>query len=80
MLLHKDIAAEFAPQLAEMFRRRQVEMRGDDAFCALVPDAKPAKVADWDEEYLDLIITVAVVVSKRRSTTIADTPAESSVS
>ena len=46
-----------------MFRRRQVEMRGDDAFCALVPDAKPAKVADWDEEYLDLIITVAVVDS-----------------
>ncbi len=63
VLLHQDIAAEFAPQLAAMFRRRQVEMRGDAAFCKLVSDAKPAKVADWDEEYMDLIITIAVVDS-----------------
>ena len=63
VLLHREIAAEFAPALAEMFRRRKVEMRGDEAFCKLVPDARPAKVADWDEEYLDLIITVAVVDS-----------------
>ena len=63
VLLHQEIAAAFAPQLAAMFRQRQVEMRGDDAFCKLVPDAKPAKVADWDEEYMDLIITIAVVDS-----------------
>ncbi len=63
VLLHREIAAVFAPELAAMFRRRKVEMRGDDAFCALVPDAKPATATDWDEEYLDLVITVAVVDS-----------------
>lgn len=63
VLLHREIAEVFAPELAAMFRQRKVEMRGDDAFCQLVPDAKPATAADWDEEYLDLVITVAVVDS-----------------
>ncbi len=63
VLLHRGIAGAFAPELAAMFRRRGVEMRGDDEFCRLVPDAKPATVADWDAEYLDLVITVAVMDS-----------------
>ena len=63
VLVHRDIAAAFAPRLAELFHQRQVEMRGDPAFCQLVPDAKPATAEDWTTEYLDLIITVAVVDS-----------------
>ena len=63
ILIHKDVAANFAPQLAALFKKRKVEMRGDPAFCALVPDAKPATEQDWYEEYLDLIITVKVVDS-----------------
>ena len=68
VLLHRDIAAAFAPRLAELCRQRQVEMRGDAAFCALVPDAKPAVLEDWSTEYLDLIITVAVVDSLEAAT------------
>ena len=61
VLIHQDVAGAFAPRLAELFRRRKVEMRGDARFCALVPDAKAAAEDDWSAEYLDLIITVAVV-------------------
>jgi glutamate-5-semialdehyde dehydrogenase len=63
VLIHRDVAAKFAPRLAELFRRKKVEMRGDARFCALVAEAKPATDEDWYAEYLDLIITVAVVDS-----------------
>ncbi len=63
VLIHRDVAPEFAAQLALLFKKRNVEMRGDAAFCGLVPDAKPATEEDWYAEYLDLIITVAVVDS-----------------
>ena len=63
ILIHQDIAAKFAPRLAAMFLKRKVEMRGDPAFCALVPEAKSATEQDWYEEYLDLIITVKIVPS-----------------
>ncbi len=63
LLVHKDIAAEFAPRLAELLEKRQVEMRGDAAFCKLVPQAKPAQEQDWYEEYLDLIVSIRVVDS-----------------
>ena len=38
-----------------------VEIRGDKATCRLVDTARPAGDADWDSEYLDLIVTVGVV-------------------
>jgi glutamate-5-semialdehyde dehydrogenase len=62
VLIHKDIAKDFAPALASALKGK-VELRGDDAFCALVPSAKPAVESDWTEEYLDLIMTVAIVPS-----------------
>ncbi len=61
VLIHKDIAAEFAPKLAKRLLAKKVELRGDAAFCKLVPEAKPATDQDWQEEYLDLILTVAIV-------------------
>ena len=42
---------------------KRVELRGDDDACALVSGMKPASAGDWDEEYLDLILTVGVVPS-----------------
>ena len=38
-----------------------VELRGDEASRRIVKEIKPAKDADWTEEYLDLIMTVKVV-------------------
>ncbi|MFW5802433.1 MAG: glutamate-5-semialdehyde dehydrogenase [Verrucomicrobiota bacterium] len=61
VLIHKDVAADFAPALAARLGENGVELRGDDAFCELVPDAKSATEQDWYEEYLDLILSVRIV-------------------
>lgn len=37
------------------------ELRGDARACALDPRVVPAKAEDWDTEYLDAILSVAVV-------------------
>ena len=63
VLVHAKIAAEFLPKLAARMADKRVELRGDDASRLLVPALKPATAADWDEEYLDLILTVGVVPS-----------------
>ena len=63
VLVHEKIAAEFLPKLAARMADKRVELRGDDAARAVVPAIKPASAADWDEEYLDLILTVGVVPS-----------------
>ena len=61
VLVHEKIAAEFLPKLAARMAERSVELRGDDSARAIVPAIKPAAPADWDEEYLDLILTIGVV-------------------
>ena len=63
LLVHRDVAPEFLPQVARRLIDHGVELRGDDAARALVPQMKPASEADWDEEYLDLILAVRVVDS-----------------
>ena len=63
VLVHEKIAATFLPRLAALMADKRVELRGDDAARAIVPALKPATAADWDEEYLDLILTVGVVPS-----------------
>lgn len=63
VLVHEKIAAAFLPQLAARMADKRVELRGDDAARALVPSMKPATPEDWNEEYLDLILTVGVVPS-----------------
>ncbi|MGN0857667.1 MAG: glutamate-5-semialdehyde dehydrogenase [Stenotrophomonas sp.] len=61
LLVHHDIAAAFLPQAAEALRARGVELRGCPASRAIVADLLPATEADWDAEYLDLILAVRVV-------------------
>ena len=61
VLVHRDIAPTFLPLLAERLRARRVELRGDEAARAAVPDLVPATDADWDAEYLDLVLAVKVV-------------------
>ena len=63
VLVHEKIAAGFLPRLAARMAERRVELRGDEAARASVPAMKPAAPADWDEEYLDLILTIGVVPS-----------------
>ena len=63
LLVHRDIARRVLPKLAEALVSAGVELRGDEAARAIVPTMKPATPQDWDTEYLDLIMAVAVVDS-----------------
>jgi glutamate-5-semialdehyde dehydrogenase len=61
LLIHKDAAAAFVPQIAKALGDAGVELRGDQQFCSLAPAAKPATEEDWAAEYLELILACKVV-------------------
>lgn len=63
LLVHAAVAERFLPAAAAELRAAGVELRGDDAACALI-DAAPAGEADWDAEYLDLVLAIKVVASR----------------
>jgi glutamate-5-semialdehyde dehydrogenase len=61
LLVHRSVAEEFLPVMAERFGQAGVELRGCEATCRIVPDAHKAQKSDWSAEYLDLILSVKVV-------------------
>jgi glutamate-5-semialdehyde dehydrogenase len=61
LLVDGAVAERFLPAVAARFAEAGVELRGCPRTRALVPSARPATEADWDEEYLDLILAVRVV-------------------
>ncbi len=63
LLVHKDIAEEFLPQMVSMFKEAKVQIRGCEKTNKLVQGISLAKLKDWDEEYLDLILSVKIVDS-----------------
>lgn len=63
VLVHRHIAAEFLPLLARAYEQAQVEMRGCPTTRAILPHIRAATEADWDTEYLDLIVAIRVVDS-----------------
>jgi len=63
LLVHRDVAAEFLPRAGAALNAAGVEIRGDEATRRSIPSATPATDADWDTEYLDLILAVGVVDS-----------------
>ncbi|HHW4678035.1 MAG TPA: glutamate-5-semialdehyde dehydrogenase [Xylella sp.] len=63
LLVHADIAARFLPTAAAALRAHGVEVRGDQATRAFLPDVTPASESDYTAEYLDLILAVRIVPS-----------------
>jgi len=61
MLVHKDLSSSFLPAMIGRFIKAGVEVRGCAKTRTLVPDVKPARDADWDTEYNDLVLNVKVV-------------------
>jgi glutamate-5-semialdehyde dehydrogenase len=60
LLVHTDVAGRYLPALADALG--DVELRGDERVCrTLGSRVKAATAADWDEEYLDLVLSVKVV-------------------
>ncbi|MDE2490725.1 MAG: glutamate-5-semialdehyde dehydrogenase [Elusimicrobia bacterium] len=63
LLVHRGAARAFLPRLARAMAAAGVELRGDARARRIVPSMRPAADADWDAEYLDLILSVKVVRS-----------------
>jgi glutamate-5-semialdehyde dehydrogenase len=63
LLVHHAIAPAFLPKASQALMRAGVELRGDPAARGIVPAMTVALPADWDTEYLDKILAVAVVES-----------------
>ena len=63
VLIHKDIAKEFLPLMAERLAAKDVELHGDDAASAILPQIKAASDDEWGREYLDFILGVKIVSS-----------------
>jgi glutamate-5-semialdehyde dehydrogenase len=63
LLVHRDVASRFLPQVGKSLRARGVELRGCERTRALVPDARAVSEDDFRTEYLDLILSVKVVDS-----------------
>ena len=63
LLVHRKIAEEFLPMLKKRLDEKNVEIRGDEGACALVPDFVPATEEDWGKEYLDYILSLKIVDS-----------------
>ncbi len=61
LLVHKDIAEQVLPPLSQIYLSKGVELRGDAACCALIPEMKPASDEDWRTEYLAPILSVRIV-------------------
>jgi glutamate-5-semialdehyde dehydrogenase len=61
LLVHQSLAEKFLPGMAKRFFAAGVEIRGCPLTCRILPEANRAEVADWPEEYLDLILAVKVV-------------------
>lgn len=63
LLVHRKIAEEFLPMLKKRLDEKNVEIRGDEGACAIMPDFVPATEEDWGKEYLDYILSLKIVDS-----------------
>jgi len=61
LLVHAGVAQQFLPVIGRLLQGKQVELRGDQAACALLPDTKLASEEDWRTEYLAPILSIRVV-------------------
>ena len=61
LLVHRAVASKFLPRVAAAMREGGVELRGDVTTREYVADAEPVTEADYEAEFLDLILAVRVV-------------------
>jgi len=61
LLVHRDIAETALLAIGEKLSEKNVEIRGDEAVCEILPYAVAATEDDWATEYLDYKISVKIV-------------------
>ena len=62
LLLHKAIALEFLPPIADALGKHNVKLRGDQSVRKII-SCSAATEADWSTEYSDLILAIKIVDS-----------------
>jgi glutamate-5-semialdehyde dehydrogenase len=63
LLVHRAIASQVLPMMAQALQSAGVELRGDEATRAILPRIEAATDVDWKTEYSDLILSIRVVDS-----------------
>ena len=63
LVVHRSVAEKFLPLLQERLSKKQVEIRGDEEACKIVPEFVAATEEDWGTEYLDYILSLKIVGS-----------------
>lgn len=61
LLVHRDIADRFLPELLATLSQQGVVLRGCELTQTYLPGIEPASEDDWKAEYLDYILAVRVV-------------------
>ena len=61
LLIHKEVAKEYLPQLAEEFKKHDIKILGCERTIQIVSDITAAKDDDWGTEFLNLTLCVKVV-------------------
>jgi len=61
LLIARSVAPMMLPKIAKVLLQHDIEIRGCEETCALVPQAKPATQEDYYTEYLAAIISCKVV-------------------
>jgi len=61
LLVHREIADRFLPEMARLFKEANVEIRGCEKTREILHGIRAATEEDWSTEYLDLIVSIRVV-------------------
>ncbi len=61
ILVHKQIADQALPKIKARLDEKNVELRGDERCCSILPGIKKAQDDDWGREFSDYILAVKVV-------------------
>lgn len=61
LLIHRDIADTFVPQIVAQLSEKGVEVRGCEKTVQLSSEAKAAQSEDWGQEFLNLTLVMKVV-------------------
>ncbi len=63
LLVHAGVAEKVLPELCDIYLKKGVELRGDEAARKLVAQMNAATEADWRTEYLAPILSVRIVAN-----------------
>lgn len=63
LLVHRDIAKKFLPEMIKRFKAAGVEIRACEKTRRIIRGLKKATEKDWSTEYLDLVLSVKIVNS-----------------